>query len=194
MRLRAYAGLLLVVAAAWAAAPAAVTIAAMDVGRDGDRYTVHADMRLDVPRALAWRAATDYERLPEFNPSVVRMKALGGNRLQGTLRLCVAFFCKTIEQRLGFREESPRRLTLRAIPDSGDLRYGRFETRFSAASAPATRLVFDAQVQPDFWVPPVIGPWLIARALEQQARVTAESIERLAHEYADPAVSNASTH
>ncbi len=191
MQCRACAGLLLVLAAAWAEA---ATITAMEVVRDGARYTIHADMRLDVPRALAWRAATDYERLPEFNPSVVRMKEVGDNRLQGTLRLCVAFFCKTIEQRLGVHEKPPRRLTMQAIPNRGDLRYGRFETTFSTASATATRLVFKAQVQPDFWVPPLIGPWFIARALEQQARVTAESIERLAHEYDSAKEPNASTH
>ena len=44
-------------------------------------------------------------------------------------------------------------------------------------------MLFDAEIEPAFWVPPLIGPYLIARELRRQAQVTAESIERLADDY-----------
>ena len=76
------------------AAPA-VVIERMQVSRDDTRYTVAAAMTLDVPQRTAFRAATDYERLPEFNPSIVSSKRLSGRRLRSNIRLCVAFFCNS---------------------------------------------------------------------------------------------------
>ena len=44
-------------------------------------------------------------------------------------------------------------------------------------------MAFRAEIEPAFWVPPVIGPYLIARELRAQARTTAEAIERLGADY-----------
>jgi hypothetical protein len=38
------------------------------------------------------------------------------------------------------------------------------------------------EVRPRFWVPPVVGPWLVREALRAQAQRTAEGVERRAAE------------
>lgn len=161
----------------------AVVIERMQVSRDDTRYTVAAAMTIDVPQQTAYRAATDYERLPEFNPSIVTSKRLPGRRLRSKIRLCVAFFCKRIEQVMRYAEQPPDNIAMQVVPGAGDLKSGHADWRFSAVEAHGTRLLFDAEIEPDFWVPPLIGPYLIARELRRQARVTAESIERLADDY-----------
>ena len=164
------------------AAPA-VVIERMQVSRDDTRYTVAAAMTLDVPQRTAFRAATDYERLPEFNPSIVSSKRLSGRRLRSNIRLCVAFFCKQIEQVMRYGEQAPDTIAMQVVPGAGDLKDGHADWRFSADERGGTRLLFDAEIEPAFWVPPLIGPYLIARELRRQAQVTAESIERLADDY-----------
>ena len=161
----------------------AAVIERMQVSRDDTRYTVAAAMIIDVPQQTAYRAATDYERLPEFNPSIVTSKRLSGQRLRSHTRLCVAFFCKRVEQVMRYAEQPPDSIAMQVIPGAGDLKSGHADWRFSAAEAQGTRMLFDAEIEPNCWVPPLIGPWLIARELRRQARVTAESIERLADEY-----------
>lgn len=179
-RARALAGAALLLGASGAQA---VVIERMQVERDDTRYTVAAAMLIDVPRQTAFRAATDYERLPEFNPSIVSSKRLSGRRLRSNIRLCVSFFCKQIEQVMRYVEQAPERIDMQVLPNAGDLKRGHADWRFSAAERGGTRLLFDAEIEPAFWVPPLIGPYLIARELRRQARVTAESIERLADDY-----------
>lgn len=156
----------------------------MQVTRDENRYTVEADMRLNVSQSAAFAAATDYERLPEFNPSIVRSERLGGRRLHSVVRLCVAFICKRIDQVMHYSEQPPDGIEMWVVSaEAGDLKSGRARWRFDADGESSARMQLDAEIEPRFWVPPVIGPYLIARELRRQARVTAESIERLAGDY-----------
>ena len=53
---------------------------------------------------------------------------------------------------------------MQVVPGAGDIKAGRADWRFSAEGENTTRMVFDAEIEPDFWVPPLIGPYLIARA------------------------------
>ncbi|MES1931274.1 cyclase/dehydrase [Salinisphaera shabanensis T35B1] len=174
-----------VTALAVAGQAAAVTIERMQVERDDTRYTIAASMVLSVSSVHAFRAASDYERLPEFNPSIISSKRLPGSRLRSNIRLCVALFCKQIKQVMRYEETPPDAITMQVVPGAGDLKRGHADWQISAEGANAARLVFDAEIEPDFWVPPLIGPYLIARELRRQARVTAESIERLASDYDD---------
>ena len=76
-----------------------------------------------------------------------------------------------------------RYIVPRVLPQMSDLRYGLARWRMSACADDRRRtcLEFKAELEPDFWVPPLIGPWLIQRKLHQEAIVTAEGIEKLAH-------------
>lgn len=154
----------------------------MNVTRDAGHYAVDSVIMLDVAPRTAFRAATDYERLPEFNPSIERSERVGDDRLHSDVRLCVAFFCRTIEQMMTYRERAPTRIDMQVVPDTGDLEAGNVAWQFEAAET-GTRMVFRAEIEPAFWVPPVIGPYLIARELRAQARTTAEAIERLGADY-----------
>jgi hypothetical protein len=36
------------------------------------------------------------------------------------------------------------------------------------------------ELVPAFWVPPVIGPWVIRRKMEEEARLTSAGLEQMA--------------
>ncbi|GAB3675158.1 SRPBCC family protein [Salinisphaera aquimarina] len=162
----------------------AVTVERMQVTRDDARYDVASVMVLDVPLAVAFRAASDYDRLPEFNPSILSSTRLRGHRLRSNVRLCVAFFCKTIRQVMRYQEHAPESIDMQVVTDAGDLKSGHAKWRFTAIDARRTRLAFAAAIEPAFWIPPLIGPYLIARELRRQTQITGRSIERLAADYA----------
>lgn len=167
---------------------AAITVERMQVERDETYFSIDARMLLDVARPVAFRAATDYERLPEFNPAVkksIRLseRTAGKGRLRSDMRLCAAFFCKTVRQVVAYVERPPSALDMQVVPGEGDLKSGEMVWRFEAVDGAHTRLSFSARLEPDFWVPPVIGGYLVARELQQQAETTGRAIERLAADY-----------
>ncbi|MES1924651.1 SRPBCC family protein [Salinisphaera sp. T31B1] len=158
----------------------AMQIERMDVERNGDRFTVRAAMVLKVAEPSAFAAATDYERLPEYNPSILSSRRLGDDRLRSDMRLCAAWFCKTVRQTLTVTEQPPTAIDMQVVPGSGDLKQGSAHWRFLPAGEGHTRLAFEADIQPAFWVPPLVGGYLVARELRRQAEITGRAIERLA--------------
>ena len=80
--------------------------------------------------------------------------------------------------------DKPDYLRATADPELSDVLYGREEwwlSDVSAGDTKATRIVYDHEVQFDFWVPPVIGPWAIKRALRSDAMKAAERLEDMVY-------------
>lgn len=160
------------------------------VEHDSGRYAIRMQARLDAAPQAAFAAFTDYARLPQINDAIENVRLLSGapagaTRLHSRVRICVTFFCRRLTQIQDLRTASGKdSYTLEAIVlrDSGDLRSGHAQWRMSACGR-QTCLEFRAELEPDFWVPPLLGPWLIERKLQQEAVVTARGIEHLAHDY-----------
>ncbi|MEA2079826.1 MAG: hypothetical protein U9P00_08215, partial [Pseudomonadota bacterium] len=50
--------------------------------------------------------------------------------------------------------------------------------------AAGTRILMRSELAPDFWIPPLLGPWLIKRELRAEALQTMHNLERVAAEAA----------
>lgn len=165
-----------------AAAPAQVEVRHLP-----PRYDVALSVRIDAPPAQVYATFVDVTLLPQINPSVREARLLQrGERTQRVstrVRLCVAFFCRDLRQvqdmRLGFKDDRGE-IHAEVLPALSDMRFGSAHWQFEACGQHQTCLQFRSVMEPDFWVPPMIGPWMIQRALEHEARVTSEGFARLA--------------
>jgi len=171
---------------ACACAAAAAELDSVQVARAGDTLRVALRATLDAPAQASFAVFADPARLPAINPAVERVQRLpagrdGAPRFYTELHLCVLFYCRTLHQ---FQE-----VTSQPRPDGGalhavllpggDFRSGHAEWNFAADGA-RTRLQFSAELEPAFWLPPLVGPWLIERMLRDEAMRTGAGIERLA--------------
>jgi hypothetical protein len=171
------------------AAPAhGADIRSLDVTREDDRFRVVMDVQLRAPAPDAFAAFTRYENLPRINPSVRVVERRtpadpDSTRLYTEIEVCVSFLCRTLRQVQDLhtrREADGWHLHAQVVPESSErLRSGHAHWHFAPCDA-GTCLHFEAELQPAFWVPPLIGPWLIAREMRRQATTTAHGIERLA--------------
>ena len=172
----------------------AVVVDSLAVTQDGSRYRVAMKVQLDASADAAYAVFADYRNLPRINPAVTQAQVLPEttspevSRLHTQLRMCFSFFCKTLDQVQDMRriEEKPGgRLSARVLPDRSDLRYGQADWRLSdcgSQTAAKSCLEFTAELEPRFWIPPLIGPWVMERKLRQEAIQTSQGIERLARE------------
>ncbi|MGH8540531.1 MAG: SRPBCC family protein [Stenotrophobium sp.] len=167
----------------------AAEVQSVEVHRDGKRYHIDMQTRLDAEPARAYAVFSDWRRLPEINRSVRSAQVLAENA-DGTIRLatevhfCVAIFCRELRQvqdMHSLRNDATLAITANVLPALSDLRYGKAAWTMTPCAG-ETCLHFSADLEPDFWVPPLIGPWLIERKLRSQAVATSEGIERLARQ------------
>jgi len=174
----------------------AVVVDSLQVTQQGARYRVAMKVQLDASADAAYAVFTDYANLPRINPAVTLAQVLPEttspdlSRLHTQLHMCFSFFCKTLDQVQDMRRIAERpggRLNARVLPERSDLRYGEANWHVgncepSQPTGARSCLEFSAELEPRFWIPPLIGPWVMERKLRQEAIQTSQGIERLARE------------
>lgn len=175
-------------AAALALPVAAFDVRTVEVQHQGDRYRVTMRVKLDAPASASYAVFSDPLRLREINPAIREVEVQeelgpGLRRIRTRVRACVALFCRQLAQVQDMHYERTAdggRIQARVLPERSDFRHGQAAWIFRGCDADQTCLAFDAELEPAFWVPPVLGPWLIERKLREEAIETSRGLERLA--------------
>ncbi|MGC8520114.1 MAG: SRPBCC family protein [Steroidobacteraceae bacterium] len=184
---------LITVSVAPAFANAGARITGVQVVRRGSHFFISLRMALpESPRAV-FAALQDYRAMPRFNPDVrqVRVEPTARAdqvRLFTTVHACVLMFCRTLHQtQLITASTDAHGGTLRSrfLP-GGSFRSGHahWTVRRCARSPTRTCLDVHIELEPAFWVPPVIGPWIVRTKLEQDARRSGLGLAQLAADFA----------
>lgn len=168
-----------------AAAPAGEVLS-VGVEQSGDRYVVEAEAHFDAPAQRLRALLTDYEHLDRLNDAIRHSEILaasGPHRhlVRSEARVCVGPLCKDIVQIQDVDVLPGGDILATLHPEGSDFSYGRAQWQFQPDRG-GTRMRFRSEIEPAFWVPPFIGPWLIKRALEAEALKSVANLERLAEE------------
>jgi len=158
-------------------------IPATAIERHGDRYVLMAEALLHTPPAEVYARLTDFEHLNRLHYTVTESAPLpgaaaGSQRVRILTRACVLFFCYDLVQVLDYHLGSPEDLHAIVIPAESDFRSGQLRWRMSPRADGGTHLRFEAELEPAFWVPPLIGPWILKHKLVSMANGIAENLEQ----------------
>lgn len=162
----------------------AVKVHAVSASQQGAAYLVEVDALVNVPESRARRLLTDYNHLGRINPDIKRSEILltrgpGDYRVRTVSEVCVWFYCKRLHQVQDVIEAQDGSITATVLPEQSDFRYG--VARLNLWQEPGgTRVLIRGELEPDFWIPPVIGPWVVKRKLISEALDTVRNLERVA--------------
>jgi len=67
------------------------------------------------------------------------------------------------------------------VPEQSDFNHSISEWRLQP-DGDGTRILYHLEMEPKFWVPPIIGPWILQRRLARGGAAAVDRIERLAQE------------
>lgn len=95
---------------------------------------------------------------------------------------CVLFYCMTLRRTERLETVEPRLIKSVTLPEQSDFKYSVSEWVLEPDGAGGTNMVYKLEMEPDFGVPPVIGPWYLKRTLSQGGMRAVMRIERLARE------------
>jgi hypothetical protein len=150
------------------------------------RFTVHTELVVHAPAERVRAVLSQPENLPQMNPAIedvvlLEQTAANQRRMRITSRVCVSLICLRYQWVQEARTLPSGDIVTHFDPDASDFREGWVRYRLLPAGG-HTRLLMDAELVPDFWFPPLLGPALIKHALRTEALATAAGIERLAAE------------
>jgi ribosome-associated toxin RatA of RatAB toxin-antitoxin module len=148
------------------------------------RYRLYSEVQFDVgPKAL-YELLIDYEKFDKFTSAIVESKNIepderGRPGFYARMEGCVLLFCKSFI-RNGYLLLTPiAEIVAIANPEESDFEFSRERWQLIPDSN-GTLMIYDFEMEPAFWVPPVIGPYFIQRTLRRGAHRAVDRIEALA--------------
>ncbi|MGH8632843.1 MAG: SRPBCC family protein [Burkholderiales bacterium] len=167
---------------------AEVTVSAV---RSGEVFQVDASAELEASLSHAWQVLTNYDRLAAFVPDLQVSRVVSRERnsalveQKGAARLL--FFSYPMDLRLAVTEYPRERVESRAV--AGNFR--EMQNTYTLEMRNGRVLLrYLGRMVPDFYVPPLIGTFVIRRSVESTFRALVDEIERvqgeaLQHEVSD---------
>jgi len=156
----------------------------INMWQDGDRYHLSSESLIDAPPALVLSTLLDYENFYRISGGIKETRYVepdtdGMPRAYTRVESCVLFFCRSIEKVERVIVVSPEEIVLDVDPKHSDFRYNHSRWQIKADGR-GTRLGYDMVMEPDFWIPPLIGPWAIEKKLVSSAMTIARRLENMA--------------
>lgn len=168
----------------------AAQVLGVNVTRAHGRFLIGMRIIIDAAPPAVFRALQDYPAMMRYNPDLraVRVRPTGTPgrvRLFTTIHTCVLIFCKTMHQEQMMTATAGADggvLEARLLPRGGAFRagYGRWTVGPCPAAPSTTCLRARIELVPAFWVPPVLGSWVIRRKMAAEARRTSRGLQAVA--------------
>jgi hypothetical protein len=165
---------------------AALPVMALDeedvrIDKEGRAYLIH--MVFDVPAHVNQikTVLTDFTHPSRLSSAVTAREVLGQQggvvRVRTEFRDCVLFFCKKM---ILIHDVTVSANEVRAdvVPEGSDFRHGFLRWSIHVIDSETSHVDFEAVMEPDFFVPPLIGGFLVRNALAKQVLATAENLVR----------------
>lgn len=162
----------------------AAELLAFEFERNAQRYSVSSVAYIDVPPEGVYAVLTDYAQLSRISNLVVESKDLGidedGHQLVYTINKgCLAMFCRSLEKVERLRAVPFELIVTDAVAERSDVAFSHSEWRLLKEGR-GTRLVYQMSTDISFWVPPVIGNYMLSRWLKKGAANAVQRIEYFA--------------
>ncbi len=152
------------------------------VRKDGPNIAVDVDCPVDAPGSVAWEVLTDYDHMAQF---ISNLEYSGVTDRSGNV-LRVHQKGKASRGPLTLTFDNVREIELvpyreiRSRLISGDLKASDFVTQIVELAA-RVHIINSGRYTPNIWVPPIIGPALIATETQKQfGEIRAEILRRSA--------------
>jgi len=177
-------GLYLVVLGAFAMNVAAAELRSISVSLEEGRYHLTSETLFEVSQDDIYAVLVDYDLFEKFSSAIVESRNIepgadGRPRFYTRLEGCILLYCMSFV-RNGYLLLTPKHdIVAVSDPEESDFNYSRERWQLSG-EGDSTLLIYNFEMEPSFWVPPVIGPYYIKRVLKAGGSRAVSRIETLA--------------
>ena len=146
------------------------------------RITVSAT--LDAPAAYIRQVLTDYRNIYRLSSSIVETEVIetchrDETQVRTKVLVCATVFCREVERVEAVRALDTGDLQARIVPEQSEFRSGLAIWKITSMDY-GSELEYNATVEPDFFIPPVVGVPVIQSSLKAEFISTVARIEKIA--------------
>lgn len=150
------------------------------ITKQGRAYEVQMTFGVIASVNQVMAVLTDYRFPDRLDPEVTKREIISRHgeitRVRTEIRACLLFFCKDIALT---QDVTVIADTIQAdiVPDESDFQSGFFRWSVSSSDNGGSHISFAAIMEPDFFIPPLIGGFLVRKKLRQKILATVENLE-----------------
>ena len=153
-----------------------------DIEVEGNTYRYEFEALIAAPLEATRAVIIDPEELKHINDGVVESDVLetyadGALKRKLLVEQCVLVFCFDLRFIEKVDTQDKQQIVATIIPEESNFRRGTATWQLEPVGPRGTRLRVKAEQEPDFWIPPVIGPAVIKRVFRKEIEETAKKIE-----------------
>ena len=152
-----------------------------EVSRSGSVVQVRSTIEAAAPGELCYAVLADFDRLAEFIPGMQSSTVVSPPGEPLLLRqvgqATVGFIEYAFDVTLAVTQDPPKRISFSSV--AGNLKQMQGSWLVGGDTF-RCHIEYRADIEPAFWVPPVVGPLLMRRQVEQQIEGLVAEIERRA--------------
>jgi hypothetical protein len=159
-------------------------LAELHVSESQGIYSINLVMQMQVPARYVYRVLTDYVHIYRLDPAITDSEILsspvaGVVRVRTRIAGCIALFCMKIDRVEDVRELGDDTLQVTTIPNLSRFKSGHAEWKILGMEG-RTQVIYQAQMEPDFYIPPLIGSYFVTQKLRQSILASLAKIECIA--------------
>ncbi len=154
------------------------------VDHEDGTYHVRSIVWFNADIDALYHVFLDWDLSEQFSSVVVESRntgsdATGDRGFYARNRACVLFYCKSVE-RAGTVEHEPVRFIRATVdPEQSDF-YVSIESWEFEEVEDGTLVTYTLEMKPKFWIPPVVGPYVLKRKLANDSGEALDRIEAIA--------------
>lgn len=159
-------------------------LSSLDISENSGSYRVRLVMLIQAPAHYVHSVLTDYRHIYRLNPSITESEILpsprnGAIRVKTRMEGCIFFFCRDVDRVEEVREVNAGHLQAVIIPEHSDFTSGSADWLIQAVGDDS-RVVYEAQVTPAFYIPPIIGSYFVKRTFAAAVMTSFRRLECIA--------------
>jgi hypothetical protein len=160
-----------------------VEVLSVHVESEGKRYHMLGESVIKATPEFIFNTLMDYDNFHRLASGIAETRFLESENpgeLLGYTRIdsCVLFFCKSVEKVETIHATAFREIATEAIPERSDFVFNKSRWLLEG-SDDGTHVIYEAEIEPDFWMPPLITKWAIKYKLRKSAKLIGLRIEYL---------------
>jgi Polyketide cyclase / dehydrase and lipid transport len=156
----------------------------IEISENSGNYRVRMVMLVHAPARYVSSVLTDYKHIYRLNPSITESEILpsprsGMVRVRTRMQGCIFFFCRDIDRVEEVHKVNAGHLQAVIIPEQSDFTSGSADWRIQPVGDDS-RIVYDAQITPAFFIPPIIGSYFVKRTFAEAVITSFARLECIA--------------
>ncbi len=147
-------------------------------------YHISISSEIDASDVFVRQVLTDYAHIYRLSDSIIESRVLtppGADKVQvETLVLsCIPMFCKEVSRVEEVNVLESGNLHMKILPEKSDFYSGQARWEIKAMGD-TTQLTYQATLEPDFFIPPILGTQIVIENLRKEFSTTFLRVQHIA--------------